>query len=42
MIYASTKDSVKKQFSGLELEFQANDKGDFDYDYWQVEVEKKA
>ena len=42
MIYASSKDSVKKSFSGLSLEFQANDKGDFDYDSFVDEVEKKA
>ena len=42
MIYASTKDSLKKAFSGLSLEFQANDRGDFDYDTMAAEVEKKA
>lgn len=42
MIYASTKDSIKKSFSGLSLEFQANDRGDFDYDTMAAEVEKKA
>ncbi len=42
MIYASTKDSLKKQFTGLGLEFQANDRGDFDYDEFCAEVEKKA
>ena len=42
MIYASTKDSLKKAFSGLSLEFQANDRGDFDYDTYAAEVEKKA
>ncbi len=42
MIYASTKDSLKKTFTGLGLEFQANDPGDFDYKEFQLEVEKKA
>ena len=42
MKYASTKDSVKKAFSGLSFEFQANDRGDLDYKSWRAEVEKKA
>ena len=42
MIYASTKDSVKKAFSGLGVEFQANDTGDMDYDTFAAEVERKA
>lgn len=42
MIYASTKDTIKKSFSGLSLEFQANDKADFDYDTMADEVERKA
>ena len=42
MIYASSKDTIKKQFSGLSHEFQANDDGDFDYDTLSDEVEKKA
>lgn len=42
MIYASTKDSIKKAFTGLSLEFQANDAGDFDYTSMADEVEKKA
>lgn len=42
MIYASTKDTIKKTFSGLSLEFQANDAGDMDYDTMSAEVEKKA
>ena len=42
MIYASTKDSIKKAFTGLSLEFQANDSGDFDYDSMADEVERKA
>lgn len=42
MIYASTKETLKKAFSGLSLEFQANDRGDFDYDTMAAEVEKKA
>ena len=31
MIYASSKDTIKKSFTGLSLEFQANDDGDLDY-----------
>ncbi|XP_065919274.1 uncharacterized protein [Dysidea avara] len=42
MIYASSKDSIKKSFSGLSLEFQANDKADFDYNTLADEVERKA
>ena len=42
MIYASTKDTVKKTFAGLSLEFQANDNADFDYVTMSDEVEKKA
>lgn len=42
MIYASTKDTIKKCFSGLSLEFQANDLGDFDYNEFAAEVERKA
>ena len=42
MIYASAKDSIKKCFSGLRLEFQANDDSDFDYTCFADEVEKKA
>lgn len=42
MVYASSKDSIKKAFTGLSLEFQANDAGDFDYDTWAGEVERKA
>ena len=42
MIYASSKDTIKKSFTGLSLEFQANDKGDLDYKTLSEEVEKKA
>lgn len=42
MIYASTKDTIKKSFTGLGIEFQANDMGDFDYNSFADEVEKKA
>lgn len=42
MIYASTKDTVKKAFTGLSLEFQANDLRDLDYVTLMEEVEKKA
>lgn len=42
MIYASSKDTIKKTFTGLGLEFQANDMGDLDYDALRAEVEKKV
>ena len=42
MIYASSKDTIKKSFTGLSLEFQANDSGDMDYTTFSDEVEKKA
>ena len=42
MIYASTKDTIKKAFTGLSLEFQANDAADFDHESLCGEVEKKA
>ena len=42
MIYASTKDSIKKAFTGIGLEFQANEPDDLDYDALRGEVEKKA
>ena len=42
MIYASSKDTIKKSFTGLSLEFQANDGGDLDYTTLSEEVEKKA
>ena len=42
MIYASSKDTIKKSFTGIGLEFQANDRGDFDYNSFQKEVERKA
>lgn len=42
MIYASSKDTIKKAFTGLGLEFQANDKGDLDYNTFADDVEKKA
>ena len=42
MIYASSKDVLKKEFTGLSLEFQANDSSDFDYTCFADEVEKKA
>ena len=40
MIYASSKDTIKKSFPDLSLEFQANDKGDLDYTTLSEEVEK--
>ena len=42
MIYASSKDIIKKSFTGLSLEFQANDEGDLDYKALSEEVEKRA
>ena len=42
MIYASSKDTIKKFFTGLSLEFQANDGGDLDYKTLSEEVEKRA
>ena len=42
MIYASFKDTIKKSFTGLSLEFQANDGGDLDYKTLSEEVEKRA
>ena len=42
MIYASSKDTIKKSFTGLSLEFQANDGGDLDYATLSEEVEQKA
>uniref|UniRef100_A0A6U6TV89 ADF-H domain-containing protein n=1 Tax=Zooxanthella nutricula TaxID=1333877 RepID=A0A6U6TV89_9DINO len=31
MLYASTKDTIKKKFTGIMKEVQANDKGDLEY-----------
>ena len=42
MIYASSKDTIKKSFTGVGLEFQANDEADFDYKDFSDEVERKA
>ena len=42
MIQASSKDTIKKSFTGLSLEFQANDGGDLDYKTLSEEVEKRA
>ena len=42
MIYASTKDTVKKALTGLSLEFQANSHDDMDYNSFAAEVERKA
>eukprot|EP00731_Ephydatia_muelleri_P027838 Em0019g711a len=41
MLYAASKDAIKKSFTGLSSEFQANDRGDFDYTTYADEVEKK-
>lgn len=42
MLYASSKDSVRKVLTGLTQEFQANEAQDLDYDEWASEIEKKA
>jgi len=42
MIYASSKDTVKKSFSGLSIELQFNDAGDADYQTVIDEVIRKA
>lgn len=42
MLYASTKDTVKKSFTGLGIEFQVKDKGDMDYSSMADEIEKKS
>ena len=42
MIQASSEDTIKKSFTGLSLEFQANDEGDLDYTTLSEEVEKRA
>jgi hypothetical protein len=39
--YASTKDTLKKVFTGISLVFQASDLEDLDYQTLQKEVEKK-
>ena len=38
MLYASSKDALKKSLSGINDEFQATDRGDLDH----KEVQKKA
>ena len=42
MLYAASKDAIKKTFNGLSTEFQANDRGDFDYTLYADEVERKS
>ena len=42
MLYASSKDAIKKVFTGLPGEFQVNDRGDLEYDHFAEEIEKKA
>ena len=42
MVYASSKETIKKVFTGIAAEFQANDRGDLDYDSFQKDIEKKA
>ena len=42
MIYASSKDTIKKVFSGIGMEFQINDQADLDYESLYKQVEKKA
>ena len=31
MVFAATKDALKKAFAGVQIEYQASDKGDLDY-----------
>ena len=38
MLYASSKDALKKALSGINEEYQATDRGDLDY----AEIKKKA
>ena len=42
MIYAASKESLKRALVGLSLEFQVNDCGDLDYDRMADQVERKA
>ena len=42
MFYASTKDNIKKAFTGLSLEFGANNKGDLNYEAIREEVLQKS
>ena len=41
MIYASYKDTVKKCFSGISIEFQVDKPEDMDYDQLADTIEKK-
>lgn len=40
MVFAATKDTVKKAFEGFQLEIQANEMADLDYSAWKPKVEK--
>lgn len=42
MIYASTKHNLKKSIPGLNIEFQTNDQGDFDYVNLADMIEQKC
>ena len=42
MIYAASKEWLKRALVGLSLEFQVNDCGDLDYDSMADQVERKA
>ena len=41
MIYASSKDTIKKSLTGLSLEFQAKNEADLDYKALSEEMEKE-
>ena len=38
MLYASSKDAIKKALTGINEEYQATDRGDLDF----AEIQKKA
>lgn len=41
MVYASSKDAIKKPFTGLAAAFEAHDRADLDYDAFAAELGKK-
>lgn len=42
MIYISSKDALKKHFTGVPCEFEANEYDDLDYETFACEVERKS
>ena len=42
MIYSSSKDTLKKRFAGVSLEFRADEYDDLDYETLAREVERKS